>query len=123
MQQVIAVKIAGSGELIDESDRRPWTIDHCDRHRAVQRHDWGGLQSFEKIVEPDDLRPVRVFSSRGPTMQGRDRRLHGKRTGLGAERFPDEWHRFGDLLLIPEAAILFFERDEIAGLIHSGSAP
>ena len=82
-----------------------------------------GCEAFEKIVEPDDLRPVRIFGPRRLTMQGRDRRLQRERTGPAAKRLLDERQRLGDLLLVPAAAILLFEKDEIAGLIETGIAP
>ena len=98
-------------------------VHHRDRHRPVQRHDGRGLHALEQIVEPDDLRPVRIFGPRRLAMQGRDRRLQRERTGPAAQRLLDERQRLGDLLLIPAAAILLFEKDEIAGLIEAGVAP
>ena len=56
-------------------------------------------------------------------MHGRDRRLQRVRTGPAAKRLLDKRQRLGDLPLIPTAAILVFEHDEIARLIETGVAP
>ena len=93
------------------------------RHGPVQRHDGRGLQALEKIVEPEDLRPVRIFGPRSLTMHGRDRRLQSEGTGPAAKRLLDQRQRLGDLPLIPEAAILLFQKHKIACLIETGSAP
>ena len=75
MQQVIAVEIAGCGKGINQRQRRLQAVHHGDGHRAVQRHDGRGLHALEKIVEPENLRPIRIFGPRRLTMQGGDRRL------------------------------------------------
>ena len=54
-------------------------------------------------------------------MQRRDRRLQRERTRPAAKRLLDQRQRLGDLLLIPAAAILLFENDEIAGLVERAS--
>ena len=94
VQEVIAVEIAGSGERIDKRERRLGAVSHRNRHSSVQRHDRRGLEPLEKIVEPDDLRPVGIFGPRCPAMRGGDRRLHRERTGLSAKRFIDQWQGF-----------------------------
>src|SRR5207245_6387934 len=69
MQQMITVELAAGGERIDERERRPRAVRHRDRRRAVQGHDGGGLLALEELVEPDDLRPVRVFDASRLAMQ------------------------------------------------------
>src|SRR2546426_3363408 len=78
MEQVIAVEVAGGGQRLDEGERRLRADHHGDRRCAVQGDDGGGLQALEHIVEPDDLRPVRVFGPRRLTMERRDRRLRSE---------------------------------------------
>src|SRR6266581_4443806 len=82
----------------------------CIALRCLHR---GSDAAQEKIVEADDLRPVRIFGTRRLTMQCRDRRLKRERTGPAAKRLLNEWQRLGDLLLIPAAPILLFEKDQI----------
>ena len=82
-----------------------------------------GCRRLQKIVEPYDLAPVRIFSPRRLTMQGSDRSLQSERTGAAAKRLLDQRQRLGDLLSIPAAAVLLFENDDIAGLIETGIAP
>ena len=93
------------------------------RHRPVQRHDGRGAQALEKIVEPEDLRPVRILGPRSLTMHGRDSRFESETTGPGAKRLLDQRQRLGDLPLVPKAAILLFQKDKIACFIETGSAP
>ena len=98
-------------------------VHHRDRHRPVQRHDRRGLQALQKIVEPHDLRPVRIFGARRLAMQGRDRRLQRERARIPPKSLVDQRQRFGDLPLIPAAAILLFQNHQIAGVIETGIAP
>jgi hypothetical protein len=56
-------------------------------------------------------------------MQGRNSRLQREWAGSATKGLLDERQRLGDLRVIPAAAILLFEHDEIAGLIETGRAP
>ena len=56
-------------------------------------------------------------------MQSRDCRLQRERAGPAANRFLDQRQRLGDLLLIPAAAVLFFEKNQIARFVKTGVAP
>ena len=123
MEQMIAIQIAGGGERINQREGGLRAVHHRDCHSPVQRNDGRGLEALEKIVEADDLRPVRIFGTRRLTMQCRDRRLKRERTGPAAKRLLNEWQRLGDLILIPAAPILLFEKDQIAGLVDAGIAP
>ena len=76
-----------------------------------------GCRRLQKIVEPYDLAPVRIFSPRRLTMQGSDRSLQNERTGAAAKRLLDQRQRLRDLLVIPAAAILLLKNDQIAGII------
>jgi hypothetical protein len=84
MKKMVAVQIAGLGQRVDERERGFRSVHHGDRHCAVQRHDGRGLHPLEHIVEPDDLRPVRLFGAGRLTMQRRDRRLQRERAGPAA---------------------------------------
>ena len=90
MQQVIALEIAAGGERIDERERRPRAVHHRHRHRAIERDDGRRLQTFEQIVQPDDLTPVGLIGSRRLTMQRRNRGLHRERTDSPAQRLLDQ---------------------------------
>ena len=56
-------------------------------------------------------------------MQRSDGRLHGKRSRFTLKCLPDQRQCFGDLGLIPVAAILLFKNNQIAGWIETGIAP
>lgn len=56
-------------------------------------------------------------------MHGRDRRLQSERAGTVAERFADERQGLRDPVLIPEAAILVFQEDQIARVVETGRPP
>src|SRR5882762_1036532 len=122
MQQVIVIETAGGGKRVYDCERRPWSFRHCDRRSTVQRYHGRRLSTLEKIVELDDMKPVGIFGARRPTMHRGDRRLQCERTRLPAKTLFDEGQCFGDLPLIPTAAILLFENDQISGLIAAGSA-
>jgi len=49
--------------------------------------------------------------------------LHRKRTRSALQRLPHQRQRFSDLSLMPAAAILLFENNQIAGFIETGIAP
>ena len=116
MQQVIAVENAGRGEFIDECQRRLRAFNHGECHGAVERHDGRGLDALEQVVEPEDLRPVGILGSVRPGNAGR-RLPPAPRTAPARREWPPRtsgkaWAICG---VIPEAAILIFEKDKIAG--------
>ena len=123
MQQVVPFEIAGRVQCIDQRKRLSRTVDHCDCYRTIQRHNGRGLDALEKIIQPKDLRPIRIFGTRRLTMQRRNRRLYGKRRQPSSERLLDQGLSFGDLPLIPAATILFFENDEVACFAQACIAP
>ncbi len=55
-------------------------------------------------------------------MDGRERRLQSQWARLGTQSLLHEWQCLGDLLLVPAAAVLIFEKNQIACLIESGGA-
>ncbi len=109
MEKMIAIEFSVGRERIDERKRWLRPVYHRNSHGAVQRHDWRGLYLLKKIVEPENLMPIRVFGTCSLTMERRDRSLHRKRAGSATKGLLNEWKRLGDLLLVPEAAILLFE--------------
>ena len=123
MQQVIAVEVAGSGQRIDEGERRSRAVHHGDRRGAVEGDDGGRLKALQKSVEANDLGPVRILGLRRLTVQGGDRRLERERPGAAAQGLLDERQRLGDLVVIPAATVLRFENDEVAGLVEARVAP
>ena len=56
-------------------------------------------------------------------MHGGDRRLDRVRSGASLKRCFHQRQRFRDLRLIPQAAILLFEDDQIACLVETRIAP
>src|SRR5437870_4876205 len=106
---LVAVEIAGRGERVDQDERRLRAVGHGHRRGAVQGDDGGGLQPLEEVVQPDDLRPVRVFRPRGLTVQRCDGRLEPEGTGAAAQGLVDERQRFRDLIVIPATTVLLLE--------------
>ena len=80
------------------------------------------MEAFEEIVEAQNLGPIGIFGAGRLTVQRGDRGLYGIRAGSGTKRLYDQRQGFGDLGLIPAAAILFFEDDDVAGRIEAGVA-
>ena len=56
-------------------------------------------------------------------MQGGDRRLQREGPGPPRSASSTSGSAFGDLPLIPAAAVLLFQNNQIAGLIETGRAP
>ena len=74
-----------------------------------------GLDAQQHVVEPDDLRPVGRGGGRRLGVHRRDRRL--QRVGAEAPRRQrplDERRALGDLLAVPQRAVLVVEQDELA---------
>ncbi len=118
---MVSVQIWGEG--IDEFEGRARTLCHGNRHGAVERHDGRGLKAGEKIVEPEDLRPIRIFGTCGAAMESGYSSLHSKGAWRCLKRLLDQGQGFGNLGLMPAAAILLLENHEIAGRIETGVAP
>jgi hypothetical protein len=68
MEQMIAVEIARGGNLLDKNKPRLGSVRHRNRHRPVQGDNRRGVDPFQKVVEPDNLRPVGILGPRGATM-------------------------------------------------------
>src|SRR5262249_24238188 len=98
MQEMVAVEMPGRGERVDERERRSRAVDHGARRGAIQGDDGGRLNALQKLVETNDLRPVRVLGPRRLTVQGGDRRLERVGPGAAAQRLGHEWEGLGDLL-------------------------
>ena len=123
MQQVVALELAGLGQRVDERESRARSLHHRHRRRAVERHDRRGLHPLEQLVEAHDLRPVGVLGARRLTVQRRDRRLQRERARALTQTFLDEGQRLRDQRLVPAAAVLIFQQDEVAGVVQARLAP
>src|SRR5439155_22965214 len=87
MKQVIAVEV----ELVDKGERLGRATQLGDGDAAVERHDGGGRDGDQLVVEGEDLAPVRLRGRGGIAVHGADRGL--KLVGPGpvaAQACPDE---------------------------------
>src|SRR5207237_7678164 len=97
---------------------------HCHCHGTVQRHDGRGLDALKQIVEEDNFWPVCFFGPPCLAMDSRDRSLNREWSRvIAAKSFLHQRHSLSDLLSIPTAPILIFEKDEISIFIHARVAP
>ena len=92
---VVAVEV--DRERVEQAQAGIRAIGHRDRHRPVERHDGGGPDALEFVVQGSDLRPVRVLWPRRAVMAGRDRRLEAVRACGGGR--VDERQPFVDQLV------------------------
>ena len=123
MQEVVAVKITARRDGVNERECRLRAVNHGNRHSAVQRHDGRGLKFFQDVIELENLPPIRILSPHGAAMHGGDRRLYRVRSRTSLKRCVHQRLCFGDLRLIPQAAILVFKNDEIACAVKTRIAP
>jgi len=62
-------------QRIDEIERRLRPLRHAHRHGAIQAHHWRCVECEKRIVDRDDLRPVRRRRARRARMARRERGL------------------------------------------------
>ena len=117
------LELAGCGEAVDERETRLGTLGHRHRDGAVELDDRGRLEGGQLPVEHRDLPPVgggRVGRAR---VQRGDRGLEQERAGLAHAQPPHEDRAaLGDLLAVPERAVLLLERHEVALRAGTGGA-
>src|SRR5262245_62453204 len=61
---------AGDGANLVEPAFGPFTL--RDGNGSIERHNWGGPKGHQRIVQPDNLPPIRVFGARRVRMNGGD---------------------------------------------------
>ena len=81
------------------------------------------MYTLQKIVELYDLMPIRIFIARRPAMQCCNRRLECISARIPPKSLIDQRQGFGNLTMIPAAAILLFQNYQIAGAIETSFAP
>ncbi len=115
MRQMIAIEFTPCEDRIHEIESCFRAIPHRHRHRAVQLHHGRWLDAQQDIVDHDNLRPVRRRGRGGMGVNRSYRRLQGVRTETARQQCPLHQRRpFGNMLRIPERAVLVFEQDETA---------
>jgi hypothetical protein len=123
MGEVIVGQIAAGEDGVDEIEAGLWAIAHGDGDGAIELDDRRGFDAREKIVEGDDLVPVCRARAGSVGVNGGDGGLD--RVGIeaaGGEGALDEIFSFGNLMAIPERAILIFQEDQISFAGGSGEA-
>ncbi len=94
---------------------------HRDGDQAVELSDRGWRQADERVIEPDDPRPVGVLGPRGAGVLGGDRGLEEVRTGLmvtsGSSELSEALLNLG---LVPERSVLIGKQHRLAGRVGSG---
>src|SRR5687767_6416620 len=59
MGEAVAAELAALQDRVDEGETGCRSIAHRDGHRAVELHDGRGIDPPQRVVQPDDARPVR----------------------------------------------------------------
>jgi hypothetical protein len=114
MKQVITVKAAALFDLPNQIQAGLWAFCHSNSYGAIERYHRGGLNLCERVIQPNNLRPVRIRCSKSTAMLCSDCRLKRVLPGLAPERFRNEGKGFSDLIPIPQTAILILKDDQIA---------
>lgn len=124
VEQVIVVQVAGQGVELGEGGGGAGDVAQGDRPVQAGHRRWSQVQ--QHVVEHDDLGPVGVLPPLGLRVAGDDRRLQLVRAGPtqrgGAG---DEPPGVGDRRMVPSAAVLVWQLDEIArrGVAGGGAGP
>jgi len=117
VEQVIAFEASLAASA--SGARAPARAVHLgDRHGPVQRT-METAHTFENIIQPKDLTPVRIFGPRRLTMHA-ESLLEGERFQVRYGAPPRLSAGLAICCFDPAAAILLVEQDEIAGLIEAG---
>src|SRR5260221_12922704 len=114
---MIVVEMVCSGQRINHCKAGEGSIRHRDGYGAVQGHDGRGLHSFQSIVVPDDLSPIRICWMSSLAMHCGNRSLESEWARRAARQFLNQEQSLGDLFVIPAAAVLLLQNDELTGLI------
>ena len=108
---------------LDERQRRLGAVHLGNGNRTVQGHDRGRTQPDQEVVKPEDLGPVGVFRPPSAAMYRRDGCLKSKRASAETKGLYHQRQSLLNLLVIPECAVLFFQKHEVAsGVEPSRSA-
>ena len=107
------------GDLVDKSEPALRSVRHRDRDGAVQRHDRRRLDRAEPSVQERDLLPIRVRLG----VQSRDCSLQLIRArARQRERTLERGLAGGDLLLVPQRAVLVGEQHQAALVVDARRA-
>jgi hypothetical protein len=116
---VIVGELAPLGELIDQREPRIEVACHRHRHGPVEPHHGRGHRQLERFIQVGDPAPFDL----GLYVAAGDLGLEtvGANGGIGSHppaptNPPIGKQRFGlrDLIAVPAAAVLIFERDQVA---------
>src|SRR5215471_9858793 len=120
---MIVFEVAAGRERVDQLEAGARALGHCDRNGPIQSYNGRWLQPLEPIVELYDPPPVGIFWASGAAMFGPDSRLQSEWTRPRLESIGNKRQGLSDLLLIPAAAVLLFQKHEVAGLVGASLAP
>ena len=115
VSEVVVGEVAAIQDILDQDQPGLRSVSHRNRHGAVQLDHGRRDQAYQQVVEADDLRPVRSGDAWRLRVHRRDGRLDGVRAEpAGRQRPPHQCRSFYDLLVVPQRAVLFLERDQFA---------
>src|SRR3954468_21675934 len=114
MREAVVAQIAAIEDRVDERQSGRRTVAHRDGDGAIQLDHRRRVRSQQHLIEAGDLRPVGLGGAGRLGVERRDRRLDRIRTRPCRERSPHQTHAFGDLIAVPQRAILIFQQDQIA---------
>jgi len=115
VREVIIGEFLARQQAIDETKTPLWTFAHGDGNCAVEFHDRRWRNTKQPVVERSDLAPVRGCCRRSLGVNCRNGRLQG----VGAETARSksalgERDAFGDLIPVPQRAILLLQQDQLS---------
>src|SRR5215469_6462353 len=121
VKEVVALQL--SCEHIDLLQALGRTPRHRERDTTIQRYDRRRLQPLEKVVELQDLMPVRFFGARSMAMERRDGGLHREGSGRSPDRLSHKREGLVDLAPVPPSAILLLERYDLPAVVNPRVPP
>jgi TonB dependent receptor len=118
---VILGEVLARQQVIDKSKTLLQTFAHGNGHHAVQFDNRGWLNPKQLVIERRNLAPVRGGHGGTFGVNGRNGRLQSVRTEAArSKRAFGQRDAFGDLVAVPQRAILLLQQDQISVARCSG---
>src|SRR5579871_1077999 len=114
MKQMKVLEVVVCYERLHHFERRRWTVNHCDCHTSIQGHDGTRLNNLKKVIEPENLMPIRVLGASRPAVHSHECCLERERSGSPLHGLLDKRQSLLDLDSVPETAMLRLQEDEVA---------
>src|SRR5277367_1911290 len=116
MRQVVICQFALLQQRIDMRQTGLWTITHGNGHGTIELYNWRRLNSYKLVVKRNNLPPVGRSDRFRLRMNGRNCSLQCVGAeGTGLQGFLQQCHSLGDLLPVPERAVLILQQNQLSG--------